>query len=112
MRTRSSGGSATRATTSYAPECHIAADDSVKVQIVKELVVRWQASGAYEARHEALVEDALRRERKIVVALLRAELERVGRRASEEQWSEMVAEAVEAARAAWPAPVGEQGEGE
>lgn len=90
------------------PECHIAGEESVRVQCAKDLVHRWHEKGGPPKNFECLVDDALRREREIVVALLRSKVAHEGARPTEDEWREMISRAVEAARAAWPEPIGRQ----
>lgn len=90
------------------PQCGVAPDDSVKVQLTKEAVCRWRRAGAFPDGYEALVDAALRRERKILEALLRSQVEREGTILTEDEWDGMVSQAVDAARTAWPEPVGRQ----
>jgi DNA-directed RNA polymerase subunit RPC12/RpoP len=89
------------------PQCRVAPDDSVKVQLTKEVVCRWRRAGAFPDGYECLVDDALRRERKIVEALLRRQVEREGTTPTDDEWDGLVSRAVDAARAAWPEPVGQ-----
>lgn len=88
------------------PECHFGGRDSVIVQAAKSRVRRWQQAGDL-ARYQALVDGALARERKIIIAILRASVESEGRKLSTHDWEEMLADAIEAARRRWPKPVGE-----
>jgi len=89
------------------PQCRVAPDDSVRVQLTKEAVCRWRRAGAFPDGYEFLVDDALRRERKIVEALLRSQVEREGTTLTEDEWDGLVSQAVDAARTAWPEPVGQ-----
>ena len=88
------------------PECHFAGRDAVIVQALKESVRRWQQAGVL-ARYQALVDNGLERERRIVTAMLRQQVEREGVKPSEAEWAAMIAAAVEAARRRWPKPIGQ-----
>ncbi len=83
------------------PECHFAGRDWATIQAMKELVPRWQLAGVL-ARYRGLVDDALERERKMIIAMLRARVEQ-----EDGDWDLMVGAAVEAARRRWPKPVGQ-----
>lgn len=88
------------------PECYFVGRDSVIVQATKNRVRPWQQAGDL-TRYQALVDGALARERKIIIAMLRASLESEGRKLSTGDWEDTLADAVEAARRRWPKPVGE-----
>ena len=88
------------------PECHFAGRDSVTIQLTKESVRRWQRAGVL-ARYQGLVDDALERERKVITAMLSAQVEQEGPKPSAGEWEKMVAGATEAARRRWPKPIGQ-----
>lgn len=90
------------------PECHVAGEDSVKVQLVKNAVRRWQRTGTFPTGYRALIDRALSSERKIVMRLLQSQVELERASPTGDEWEQMVSRAVQAAKAAWPEPVGEQ----
>ena len=55
-----------------------------------------------------LIERALAVEGEIVTALVRSQIKAEGTSRTPAECDEMIARAIEAARAAWPAPVGQQ----
>lgn len=76
------------------------------MQVTRSRVGKWHQEGVF-TRFEALVDDALARERKIIVAMLREQIAREEAEPSSDEWEEIVAGAFEAARRRWPKPVGE-----
>jgi hypothetical protein len=88
------------------PECDFAGRDSSIVQAAKNAVRRWQQTDDF-SRYQALVDSALARERQIIIAMLRARIERQGATLASREWDELVAGAIDAARRRWPKPVGE-----
>lgn len=88
------------------PECHFGGRDAILVQAAKNGVRRWQQTGDL-SNYRGLVDSALARERKVIIAMLRARVERDGATLTSGEWEEMVASAIEAARRRWPKPVGE-----
>jgi hypothetical protein len=64
------------------------------------------AAGGRSRAYQGLVDDALERERKMITAMLRAQVEREGTKPSDREWDAMIAGAVESARVRWPKPVG------
>jgi hypothetical protein len=88
------------------PECEFGGRDSIIVHAAKNGVRRWQQTGDV-SRYQALVDSALAREREIIIAMLRARIEREGATLDSREWEELIAGAVEAARRRWPKPVGE-----
>lgn len=75
---------------------------------MRNIVRRWQQAGEFPPGYQALIDGALERERMIVMALVHSRLEREGAGPTDDGWERMASRAVEAARAAWPEPVGQQ----